>query len=82
MNDNFKALRKRTGLSQKEFGKAVGMPQSFVGRIENGTVNIENISLRKAFLFATAMGVRVEDLLDNKRDILDSAVVKRSRMGE
>ena len=82
VNDNFKEYRRRTGMSQKEFGKAVGMPQSFIGRIENGTVNIENVSLRKGFLFASAMGIRMEELLDDKRSILDSAIIKRIKMEE
>lgn len=80
MNDNFRELRKRTGMSQKEFGAAVGMPQSFVGRIENGSVNIENISLRKGYIFASALGVHIEDLIDNKRGILDNMLAKRHEM--
>ena len=79
MNERFRELRAKTGLNQKQFAAAVGMPQSYIGRIEAGTVDINNISLRKAFIFATAIGCRMEDFVDDPRGIAREKYTEENR---
>ncbi len=69
MNDNFTIMRKRTLMTQKQFAQSLGMPQSYIGRIESGKVDIRNISLKNAYIFATAFGCNIEDLLDDRAKI-------------
>ena len=40
-----KATRKNKGVSQREFAKTIGMPQSRLSRIENGITDIQISSL-------------------------------------
>jgi transcriptional regulator with XRE-family HTH domain len=36
LGDRFRALRKKLGMTQKEFAESIGMSQSFIGEIERG----------------------------------------------
>jgi len=46
-------LRVRHGLSQNEFAKKVGRPQSYIARLESGKANVEVETLQS---FAQALG--------------------------
>lgn len=37
---NLRAARERSGLTQAAFGREIGMDQSYLSRIEQGTVNL------------------------------------------
>lgn len=37
MNERIKEIRKQTGLSQKEFGKSIGLSESSISKIEKGS---------------------------------------------
>jgi transcriptional regulator with XRE-family HTH domain len=61
LGKNIRRLRERQGISQEEFGKAVGVHRTYVGMVERGEKNITIFSLRK---FAEALNVKVKDLID------------------
>ena len=43
--DSFKSARLAKGLTQKELGRRVGMPQSHISKIESGGVDLQLSSL-------------------------------------
>ncbi len=61
LGNNIRRLRERRGLSQEEFGTAVGVHRTYVGMVERGEKNITIFSLRK---FAEALNVKIKDLID------------------
>lgn len=69
MNDTFTALRKSTGLSQKDFAQSVGLKQPYIAKIESGVIDISNVSLKNGYILSTALGCKMEDLLENRAQI-------------
>lgn len=69
MNDTFTALRKNTGLSQKDFAQSVGLKQPYIAKIESGVIDISNVSLKNGYILSTALGCKMEDLLENRAQI-------------
>jgi len=57
-------LRLQAGISQKELASRVGKTQPFIGKIEAGVNDINNITLRSAYQIAQALGCSVEDLVN------------------
>jgi transcriptional regulator with XRE-family HTH domain len=53
-------IRKSQGLTQEDLGEKVQQPQSYIGSIERGE---KNISLDTLERIATALKVRVEELI-------------------
>lgn len=53
-------LREESGLSQEGFADAVGVHRTYMGAVERGE---KNISLRNIERIATALRVRVSELL-------------------
>ena len=64
--EKFKELRKKAGFTQQSLADATGMVQSKIGRIENGNIDIGNISLKSAYKLSKALGVSMEDLLPDE----------------
>lgn len=46
--EQLKVARKRQGLSQAELGRKVGLPQSYISKIESGSIDIRLSSLLEA----------------------------------
>ena len=57
---NLRELRKGRGLTQAALGKAAGMDQAVISRIENGK---QSVTLGQLRAFARALCVRIEDLV-------------------
>jgi transcriptional regulator with XRE-family HTH domain len=64
---HLKALRERKGLTQAGLGKLVGLDQTHISRLENGTKGVSNEKLRA---IAEALGVTVSDLLGDAANIV------------
>lgn len=60
-------LRERKGLSQAALAEAVGRVQPFVGKIECGMTDINNITLGSAYKLAQVLGCQIEDLVDKEK---------------
>ena len=60
-----KELRKERGLTQIQLAQMSGVNSRQIQRIENSESDIENVTLRNALALAKALGVSVEDLLND-----------------
>ena len=60
-------LRNKKGITQAQLADALDKKQSYVGRIESGTISINNITLANAYKLAQVLGCRIEDLVDKER---------------
>ena len=60
---DIKTARIAAGLTQAKLADLCGRPQSWVGKIENGTYAVERLSLKNAIALAKALGVKAEDLI-------------------
>jgi transcriptional regulator with XRE-family HTH domain len=63
---HLKALREKKGLTQSGLGKLVGLDQTHISRLENGTKGVSN---EKLLAIAEALGVTVSDLLGDAANI-------------
>jgi len=63
--DNLKALRKARGYRQKDLAERIGVHKTFIGNIEQGTVNATLATLEA---LANGLGCFEEDLLRRKRN--------------
>lgn len=61
-DNRIRALRKKAGLTQAELGERVGLHQTQIGNLENGS---RNLTLEWARRLAKALDARVIDLLDD-----------------
>jgi DNA-binding XRE family transcriptional regulator len=68
VTNDFQRRRIEAGLRQKDLAEAINRPVSYIGRIENETLNINNVSMRNGYKMAQVLGCRMEDLVD-KSDI-------------
>lgn len=57
-------LRKAAHLSQGALAEKVGRAQPFIGKLECGMTDINNITLESAYKLAQALGCTIEDLVD------------------
>lgn len=56
-----RAERERMGISQEELGKLAKVHRTYVGMVERGE---KNVTINSLIIFATALGVKVRDLID------------------
>lgn len=63
-----KALRLSAGLTQAELGRISGVNSRQIQRIENGESKMENVTLGNAARLASALGVKIERLLEDETD--------------
>lgn len=57
-------LRERAGMTQAELADAIGRVQPYIGKIECGITDINNITLGNAYKLAHVLGCQIEDLVD------------------
>lgn len=57
-------LRERAGMTQAELADAIGRVQPYIGKIECGITDINNITLGNAYKLAQVLGCQIEDLVD------------------
>lgn len=64
VSNAFQRRRIDAGLRQKDLADAINRPVSYIGRIENETLNINNVSMKNGYKMAKVLGCRMEDLVD------------------
>ena len=62
----FRAARQAAGLSQKALAAAAGVAWTQIQKIEAGTIQIGNVTLRTAVRLADALGVPLAGLYSQK----------------
>ena len=60
-------LRTAAGLTQAELADRIGRVQAFIGKIECGQTDINNITIANAYRLAQVLGCSIEDLVDKER---------------
>lgn len=60
-------LRQAAGMTQAQLAEAVGRVQPYIGKIECGTTDINNITLGSAYKLAHVLGCQIEDLVDKEK---------------
>jgi transcriptional regulator with XRE-family HTH domain len=60
-------LRKAAHLSQGALAQAVGRAQPFIGKLECGMTDINNITLESAYKLSKVLGCTIEDLVDKEK---------------
>ena len=60
----FQRRRMEAGLRERDLAEAINRPVSYIGRIENETLNINNISMANGYKISKVLGCRMEDLVD------------------
>ena len=60
----FQRRRMEVGLRQKDLAEAINRPVSYIGKIENETININNVAMGNGYKIARVLGCRMEDLVN------------------
>lgn len=63
--DAIRAIRRRNGWSQRQLAIQMGVPRTYVSKIENDKVSPTMFSLER---IAEALGVTIPEVLNNKQD--------------
>jgi transcriptional regulator with XRE-family HTH domain len=63
---SLRELRLKAGLTQKELSLKSGVNIRQIQRVELGTSRMENVTLVNAKRLSDALGVKIEDLIDEK----------------
>lgn len=69
IDDRLKSLRSKLGLNQTQFGKEIGLKQTIIGQMENGT---RDITERTILAICRAYCVSEEWMRDGKGDMFNS----------
>ncbi len=56
-----RAEREKMGISQEQLGKLAKVHRTYVGMVERGE---KNVTIHSLIIFATALNVKVRDLID------------------
>lgn len=62
---NLRRERERNELTQKDFAALIGQSRSFITQVENGYVKVPGV--HAVYVWASALGVRMEDLMEVPR---------------
>lgn len=65
-NLKLEELRKERGLTQVQLAELSGVNSRQIQRVENGESDMGNVTLRNALALAKALGVSVEELMEEK----------------
>ncbi len=61
---NLQKIREKRDISKYRLSQLSGLSQTYIGRIENGSTSIENVTLKNIRLLAKALNVDYTELLD------------------
>lgn len=73
-------IRKGVGFTQADLSKMTGLTQPYIANVESGKVNIENVSLKNGLIISSVLGCRIEDLIDNRDEIVSETRAKASKV--
>lgn len=54
------------GLSQQQLADTAGLNRSQIQKLERGEIQVGNITLANAARLAYALGIKIEDLIENQ----------------
>lgn len=63
MNNHIKAYRKKQGLTQTDLANRACLNIRQIQKIENGEVQIENVTLKTMQAIAQALNAKIDDLI-------------------
>lgn len=61
-----KEYRTARGLTQQQLADTAGLNRSQIQKLERGEIRIGNITLANAARLAYALGIKIEDLIENQ----------------
>ena len=64
--NTLKDRRQRTGMSQNDLARTVNRPVSYIGKIECGMLDINNVTMANGYKLSRALNCRMEDLVDKE----------------
>lgn len=73
-------IRKGVGFTQADLSKMTGLTQPYIANVESGKVNIENVSLKNGLIISSVLGCRIEDLIDNRDEIVSETRARASKV--
>ncbi len=73
--EEIRKMRKNLGISQKELAVATGVSQSYIARLEKGSINPTYDKIRKIYDFLNKSGMRAETIDVTVDRIMSSGVV-------
>ncbi|GGM68898.1 transcriptional regulator [Thermogymnomonas acidicola] len=73
--EELRKMRKNLGISQKELARASGVSQSYIARLEKGTINPTYDKVRKIFEYLNRAGQRAGNMEITAEKIMTRSVV-------
>ena len=67
MNSGFKEALRGSGMSMYSLAKQTDVPYTTINRLVNERMSINNCNAGAVFKIASALGVRMEDLMNNEQ---------------
>lgn len=67
-------MRRAAGLTQVELARKMGVPQSFVSKVETGE---RSLKLYEQFAYANAIGINIHKLVDEIEQTIKSCKYRR-----
>lgn len=65
MTNTIVTLRRAAGFTQQQLADAAGINRSQVQKLERGEIRIGNITLNSAAGIAAALGIKIEELMED-----------------
>ena len=67
----FSQIRREQGVTQVELAKKLGVPQSFISKVETGE---RSLRVYEQFAYAEALGISVDDLVHRLEAVLSGGI--------